>query len=340
LYRVPKLKKLLIVFGSCCCLTKFVILKIIILWGGIMKVVIKFSISILIVSTNIHQNYLAAMGIATRLENLSQRLETLTKAIQQNKPSQTAKQEIPTAPPSKFPNAQALMEDIVQKLNLSKKIFIETRGLYTFYENPEFWMVGALFSDISTEQLLKYDTFMYQSKKEAAGRELTIEARHSLQKIAKQLISNYKIHLMPKNQDDLYTLMTEILRELSSKPELQQSLRAIKINNSMQVEKSRSGDNLPIVVIYAADAKAAKSWLKFLCDKFGTMRGLDITPRFNKKITSLIYYAQGDGDDKNYPDLKNYFEADLVHYKPDAFAEVGVRPESGTYHLTVPPCGT
>ncbi len=47
------------------------------------------------------------------------------------------------------------------------------------------------------------------------------------------------------------------------------------------------------------------------------MQGLDITPRFNTKITSLIYYAQSSSDLKIKSDLEKYFTEDKIFFRSD-----------------------
>ena len=79
---------------------------------------------------------------------------------------------------------------------------------------------------------------------------------------------------------------------------------------------------MPIIVIYSRAGKEfAQRLLDAIIDLFGDAQGLDTAPRFNRKITSLIYYAQGDGDDKIISGAEHYFEEDFVHFKSDFTGE-------------------
>lgn len=61
-------------------------------------------------------------------------------------------------------------------------------------------------------------------------------------------------------------------------------------------------------------------------------KGTNETPRFNQKVTSLIYFAQGDGNTKLQLS-DDYFETDKKIYFDSNLTPSGV---GGGYHLAIP----
>ncbi len=94
---------------------------------------------------------------------------------------------------------------------------------------------------------------------------------------------------------------------------------------------------MPVIVIYPMLGKAnAQKALNKIYEHLGKydIMGKGVTPRYNRKINELIFYAQGAGDfKKKYKNLMNkmhnnwqkdsIFEEDMVHFK-------------GDYHLKFP----
>jgi hypothetical protein len=142
-----------------------------------------------------------------------------------------------------------------------------------------------------------------------------------VEQLRMQLASNYKIHLMPFD-DDIVPIMLDLLGRIKEEPQLQQAVNRFKIHAHTDAIQRDDGTYLPIFVIYCHAGKdAAQYVLNEVYALFKDKRGVDITPRYNRKITSLIYYAQGDGDRKG-ENYANYYEEGLVHYHPKFEGEI------------------
>lgn len=132
---------------------------------------------------------------------------------------------------------------------------------------------------------------------------------------------DYKIHLMPCAADDLLHIVHEFIQALRSNQKLQKSINGFKFKLPQYHELleqqllNTKNELLPIIVIYPVAGKEyAQYVLDILYQLFGTMEGLNMTPRYNAQVTSLIYYAQGDGSLKTkYP---HYFTDDKIFFKP------------------------
>lgn len=149
----------------------------------------------------------------------------------------------------------------------------------------------------------------------------------------KEAASHYKIHLMPL-QKDLQKVIQKIIQKSIECFEFRSLIKNFKVlsdfidlkahSKKSKVLRALEQDNyyMAVIVIYCRDGKQyAQQLLDAVFDLFGNAEGLDITPRFNRRITSLIYYAQGNGDDKIIPGAERYFEEDFIHFKPDFTGE-------------------
>jgi ankyrin repeat protein len=144
------------------------------------------------------------------------------------------------------------------------------------------------------------------------------------QKIKTEDVNRYKIHLMPKNESDLMAIIENLLNELKDNSDLQNSLHDFKFHpidfsvSKEDIKKqllSKEG-TLPIIVIYPGIGKNnAQFVLDTIYKLFGHLEGLDITPRYNKKVTSLIYYAQGDSLQKS--NNERDYMPDKIFFRPD-----------------------
>ncbi len=141
-----------------------------------------------------------------------------------------------------------------------------------------------------------------------------------------KVTKEYKIHLMPKSGEDLLLIIERLLKEIQSNDQLQNSLVEIKFKTpdyqelKERLKKLKSGSKKvkPIIVIYPGSSKKdAQTVLNSVYKLFGTMEGLDMAPRFNEKITSLIYYAQSHGDIKRGNEFDEFFTEDKKFFKPD-----------------------
>lgn len=145
-------------------------------------------------------------------------------------------------------------------------------------------------------------------------------------KLENDLVGNYKIHLMPQTDEQALDMVNQIIAATNDDIKLQNSIAGIKLPASYEkVKKLQSKESpgkpevMPVIVIYPATGQDnAQYVLDKIYQLFKDAPGLDQTPRFNEKVTDLIYYAQGDGDYKKEPWLQ-YFDAskNYIFYRPD-----------------------
>jgi hypothetical protein len=150
-----------------------------------------------------------------------------------------------------------------------------------------------------------------------------IKLKQDIGKEKKRATSNYKIHLMPKSEADLQKTIQVLVNNLSTDEQLRKStlyfkvLANIDLNTSKRkIKKQIQFNNKPLalIVIYPASGKEnAQYVLDSMYNIFYGVQGLDITPRYNKRITNFLYYAQGDGDYKT-DDNKEFFDKKRIHF--------------------------
>jgi len=156
-----------------------------------------------------------------------------------------------------------------------------------------------------------------------------------------QLIDDYKIHLMPIG--DLTPTLMKLFEVIKNNPQLQKDIWSIKCNSrydDAQLKRvvSGSADARPKIVIYPASGKdAAQRVLQTIIAHFKQDPGLSVAPRFNKRITDLIYVAQGNGDDKVGNNL-DYFQApEYVYFNREKVASVlEIDPATLNFELVIP----
>jgi len=211
-------------------------------------------------------------------------------------------------------------------LDLARSIDAEQKDLH-FLKNP-------MFSDDPGYLLIYSENFKgKRDSKISINKIIGINKSDNDKKETKEkLVNQYKIHLMPKSMNDLSLILKKFLAEIKIDSRLQTSLNAMKFKckidftNIDSLKKSLTlgkSEIMPVIVIYCAqDKELAEYLLNKLIALFHSIKGANLTPRYNKKITSLIYYAQGNGDDKMQEDLKEYYDKDLIFYAKD-FEGVG-----------------
>lgn len=147
--------------------------------------------------------------------------------------------------------------------------------------------------------------------------------------IKNKLVANYKIHLMPYD-DDINVILNRILREASTNPSFKNLIHLFKIK--LATRDLKKGDEvLPKIVIYPISGKEnAQAFLDKVYELMQDIRGMNIVPRYNEKITDLIYVTQGDGDYKGKAHAE-YYEPSFIYYSPTF--EGG---QSKNYHLKNP----
>jgi hypothetical protein len=136
-----------------------------------------------------------------------------------------------------------------------------------------------------------------------------------------KMVKVYKIHLMPQTKDINNTVARLMMSE-----EIRNNVGEIKLKQELTADQA-----FPILVLYACQGKdQAQKLLDMVCGLFKGKEGLNILPRYNKRVTSLIYFAQGNGDDKkdleDQRKLNRYFTSDGVYYSRK-INEAGNNPE-------------
>ena len=123
----------------------------------------------------------------------------------------------------------------------------------------------------------------------------------------------YKIHLQPKPEYQ-YWVFYRLLSLLNNNTDCD----AMKIN--ILYDRVYDSNKLPVIVIYSMLGKNNfDRLLKAIISHFSgvdhDLVGLNITPRYNTRVSSLIYFSQGNGDDKEYLKalgvLDKYYNKDL-----------------------------
>lgn len=145
--------------------------------------------------------------------------------------------------------------------------------------------------------------------------------------LLKKVAEHYKIHLMPKNEN-IVEVVDTLLNATTQDPAYGPLIQNFKISYNLPHE---AGNNFPVIVIYpAAGKEKTQELLNRLYELFKDTEGSNIQPRFNEKITSLIWVAQGDADDKEGNYLA-YFEDPPIYFNPAKMGE----PDAN-YHLENP----
>jgi hypothetical protein len=156
--------------------------------------------------------------------------------------------------------------------------------------------------------------------------------------ISPRSAENYKIHLMPK-KEDLCKTINLLLNATKNDPELQNLINQIKAIDDFDtyINNPQADASYACIVIYPASGKQnAQRLLDKLYSMFKDQEGLNVTPRWNEKVTSLIYFAQGNADEKKLKEFQKFFEPGddqgngRVYFKADA---TGVIED---YHLINP----
>lgn len=155
--------------------------------------------------------------------------------------------------------------------------------------------------------------------------------RRKQHELVLHLEQKYKIHLMP--QGDLTPSLGLLLDAAKTYKDLQKLLVRIKARPGAY--KTSDGVTQARIVIYVSAGKEnvqkALDKLYYIFKDSG-IKGLNEAPRYNAKVTDLIYVAQGDGDLKT-DKFSSFYEPGRIYYHPYF---------SGTpkdYHLKHPETG-
>lgn len=155
---------------------------------------------------------------------------------------------------------------------------------------------------------------------------------------AQNLVDTYKIHLMPADSYDQIQILLAIEKALKTNSQLSKAIKKFKIVvNPYQQKDELTGQPIifPKVVIYAFGKQNAQTILDEVYKQLeNKMPGLNIRPRYNAKVTDLIWIAQGDGDYKG-DRYASYYENPFaqngrIYYRKD------ITGKDQYYHLVHP----
>jgi len=151
----------------------------------------------------------------------------------------------------------------------------------------------------------------------------------------KNKVAHYKIHLMPMDEDLIKIVvdLTKFAQENHAFATLIYNAKFFTdmVENPLYAKEIMEKD-FPRIVLYVAGGKEeAQKALNYLYYRYYQIPGLDKAPRYNQKVTSLICFAQGNGDDKEEPYFEKYYEQpNMIYYVPD------ITGENQDYHLVHP----
>lgn len=142
------------------------------------------------------------------------------------------------------------------------------------------------------------------------------ESSQNKQNLMKKLVGQYKVHLVSENQEAIAKDVTDLLQLVRNNVTLQKSIYSVMVRS---VTLRKEIDRMPTIIITCAQGKnSAQQVINILFQVFQTKQGLGCKLPYNQKVTSYIYYAQGNSDDKKIKELEQYFEQPaMVHYKAD-----------------------
>jgi hypothetical protein len=157
--------------------------------------------------------------------------------------------------------------------------------------------------------------------------------------VLEKLVQEYKIHLMPRGQ--MVAFLAHLMEIIHGNRELLQLIYMFKLrltfdDNMIASESKRK----PKIVIYPEKGKeSAQQMLNRLYVFLKDLPGLDVSPRYNCKVTSLIYVAQGNGDDKNFvkehPEyIQLYEQPEMVYFNAETIAQITGKQQPD-YHLEI-----
>lgn len=132
-----------------------------------------------------------------------------------------------------------------------------------------------------------------------------------------QKLQQYKIHLMPKTKD-IPDMLTSLISMTAYYRELKKAIYSIKAIVCCP-ESTYKKSHCPKIVIYVRGKDNAQYVLDELYEEFKNEKGCTESLKYNEKVTSFIYFAQGDRNEK-YEDEKNkdkhspYEQPNMVYF--------------------------
>lgn len=255
--------------------------------------------------------------------------------------------------PYRFPNKEAVVAGLESAMGstLSRRMFVwyalayefglapfyDFNQGYFYFEQPEEPMAPVVLKgkrkDYRLDHLKRLENEIFQREKSGKLNELTAQAKAKYQEMLQALPQEYKIHLMPK--EDPTIIIVKLLQALKNDPELQSLIAAFKV---IAADTIFRGDTVyPIVVMYPTSGKAnTQKALNKLYAVFKNDSGLGVPPRYNAKVTDLIWIAQSDSHIKSKKEYESSFEQPgRVYYSKDFTG----KDKNENYHLIHPETG-
>ncbi|MDR3646670.1 MAG: hypothetical protein P4L22_03960 [Candidatus Babeliales bacterium] len=147
---------------------------------------------------------------------------------------------------------------------------------------------------------------------------------------------DYKIHLMPK-KEDIQSTVLKLIKAAQEDDELLHLIADFKFITKFENYKFNPDYNMPIIIIYASSGKEnAQRLLDKIYELFKDQEGLNKKPRWNEKVTSLIYFAQGNGDQKMSNRYSKLFEDGDYKGNGKVYFKADVTGKVVDYHLKNP----
>lgn len=207
---------------------------------------------------------------------------------------------------------------------------------YFYFEQPRDnaymqTILKGVRKDYRLKDLVRLEEKLEELEQTSKNTELIKKMQAKRQELLEGLPKEYKIHLMPTGEAT--AVIVKLLQALKVDAELQSLIAAFKV---IAVDTFTKGDKVSArIVIYPAIGKEnAQKALNKLYAVFKNVRGLDMKPRYNAKVTDLIWIAQGDSHTKNVRAYTPYFERPgRVYFRKDF---TGTNQD---YHLVHPETG-
>lgn len=215
----------------------------------------------------------------------------------------------------------------LELVSLKEGETVADKQLMLFHNKPPYNYVGSggyIGQDDDTSDMPWDDLFtnaLRSNDINAVNQRLYDLTQAELLAQVKKAVKAYKIHLMPF-KDDIPLILYRMIKYASENEQFRKALFSFKF--CITSPQAQSGDEIiATIVIYAGgngkeDAQRLLDALyELLRDGNGNpMQGLDIVPRWNRKVTSLIYWSQGHGGNKKNRKNRLYeYQDDRVCYK-------------------------
>lgn len=236
-----------------------------------------------------------------------------------------------------YNNLDSVIADTRRKLHLLYKAFELSDNLLRVARKKNFMACVQSYFDVYIDKPfldysdIPFPIFLYEDYRDAIAANVNL----------------YKIHLMPKDEDIINATIA-LLDIIKNDPELQSLISQVKVKAAMEplvkeycVEHPLSEYYLlPKIIIYIAKGKdVAQRVLNKIYESFKNLEGINRKPGFNKKVTSFIYFAQGNRDDKLQ--LPEYFNFQDPHPENrGVYFKSNVTGEEQEYRLINPATGT